>query len=350
MRTNLLACDLDHIINHTYGLWNELRNKRIFITGGTGFVGSWLLESFLWANDLFGLDASVLVLTRDIDSFRKKAPHIACSSSIDFINGDIRDFFYPEGDFSHIIHGATTSAVATFNNEDSLVKFDTIVEGTRRLLEFAKRCGTQKLLLLSSGAVYGKQPNDLAHISEAYSGAPSTNRTDSALGEGKRVAEFLCTYYSEKFGIEIKMARMFSFVGPNLPLDIHYAIGNFIRDGLRGGPILVKGNGTPLRSYLYVADLTIWLWTILFKGESCIPYNVGSEEAISIKSLAYKVAMCLKSPVTVEIIGNYSQDKRNEKYIPSTERAQKHLGLRQWIGLDEGIMRTLSFYLQQIDK
>jgi dTDP-glucose 4,6-dehydratase len=338
---NPLSQDLDHILTHTEGLWKDLWGKRLFITGGTGFFGCWLLESFAWANDKLDLNASVLVLTRDYDAFQKNAPHLAANPAIQFHIGDVRNFNFPEGEFSHIIHAAATSAVATFHNEDPLVKFDTVVEGTRHTLDFAAQCHAKKFLMTSSGAVYGKQPFDMTHISEDYCGAPDTTDPNSAWGESKRAAEFLCTYYSRKYGIETKIARCFSFVGPYLPLDIHYAIGNFIRDGLNGGPIQVNGDGTPYRSYLYAADLAIWLWTILFKGESCYPYNVGSEEDITIAELADTVAQCFQKPIAVKVAKMPEPGKPAERYIPSTKRVREQFYLRQTIDLRDGIKRTI---------
>ena len=342
---NPLAGDLDHILAHTGDLWEELRGKRLFITGGTGFFGSWLLESFLSANKKFDLNASVLVLTRNSEEFRKRVPHLALNPAVGFHLGDVRNYSFPEGEFSHIIHAAATSAVATFNKEDPLAKFDTVVGGTRHTLDFAVKCKAKKFLLTSSGAVYGKQPANITRIPEDYSGAPDPSDIKSAWGESKRAAEFLCSYYSKKYNIETKIARCFSFVGPYLQLDVHYAIGNFIRDALNGGPIRVNGDGTPVRSYLYAADLAVWLWTVLFKGESCMPYNVGSEEEISIVQLADVVAQVLQVPKGVEIARSPAHDRPPERYVPSTRFAQESLGTRQVIGLKDAIKRTLAHSL-----
>jgi len=340
--TNPLAVDLDYILSHTEKVWDDLRGQRLFITGGTGFFGAWLLESFAWANDHLNLNASLLALTRDVAAFRKKAPHLADHRAIDFHVGDIRDFTFPAGEFSHIIHAATTSALATFNNEDQLVKFDTIVQGTRHTLDFAVYCRAKKILLTSSGAVYGVQPPIMTHMEEDYRGAPESTDVGAALGEGKRGAEFLCAYYSGKYGMEVKIARCFSFVGPYMPLDVHYAIGNFIRDGLNGGPIRVNGDGTPYRSYLYAADLIIWLWTILFKGRSCRPYNVGSEEAINIADLADMVAGCFPRRIEVKIAKSPDRTRLPERYVPSTIRVRNECGVGQSIGLERGIIKTIA--------
>lgn len=341
---NPLASDLNHILSHTEDLWEELRGQRIFVTGGTGFFGAWLLESFAWANAHFNLKASLVVLTRDVEAFRKKTPRLANDHAIGFHVGDIRNYRFPEGEFSHIIHAATTSAVATFNKEDPLVKFDTVVQGTRHTLDFAVRCHAKKLLITSSGAVYGVQPPNMTHIPEDYRGSPDPADSGAALGEGKRTAEFLGTYYSGKYGIETKIARCFSFVGPYLPLDIHYAIGNFIRDGMKGDPILVKGDGTVYRSYLYAADLVIWLWTILLRGKACYPYNVGSEDHITMAELAHTVSQCFQKPIEVQIAKTPDPVQPVERYVPLTKRAQEELGLRQRIDLPEGIKRTISFF------
>lgn len=340
---NPLAQDLDHILAHTEGLWEELRGQRIFITGGTGFFGCWLLESFCWANDKLGLGASATVLTRDPSAFQCKVPHLAGHPAVLLHAGDVRTFHFPAGHFSHVIHAAT-EASAKLNAEDPLLMLDTIVEGTRRTLDFAVACGAKKFLLTSSGAVYGRQPPELTHVPEDYVGAPDTTDPASAYGEGKRTAELLCALYRQKAGLETKIARCFAFVGPYLPLDVHFAIGNFIRDALGGGPILVKGDGTPLRSYLYAADLAIWLWSILIRGIGGWPYNVGSEDGCSVVDVANVVAAA-SGDCRVGVMGRVP-GKHREAYVPSTERARMELGVDAWIDLPDAVRRTLASNVQ----
>jgi dTDP-glucose 4,6-dehydratase len=343
---NPLAADLDHILAHTAGLWDEFRGRRIFITGGTGFLGCWLLESFLWANDRLGLGASATVLSRDPESFRYKAPHLAGHPAIRLHTGDVRHFEYPEGEFSHVIHAAT-AASAKLNDEDPLLMLDTIVAGTRRVLDFAVARGAGKFLLTSSGAVYGQQPSELPHLPETYAGGPDTMEPASAYGEGKRLSELLCAVYHGRHGLETKIARGFAFVGPYLPLDAHFAIGNFMRDAISGGPIRVSGDGTPVRSYLYAADLAIWLWTILVRGEACRPYNVGSEEALSVLETASAVARGFHPARPVRVERQHSGQGVSGRYVPSTARARGALQLAQFVSLEEAIRRTSSFYREK---
>jgi nucleoside-diphosphate-sugar epimerase len=341
-RENPLAADLDHILAHTSGLWDELRGQRLFITGGTGFFGCWLLESFTWANDRLGLGTSAVVLTRDPEAFRRKAPHLAFHPAVQLHQGDVRSFSFPEGTFSHVIHAAT-EASSRLNAEQPLVMFDTIVEGTRRVLECARACSARKFLLTSSGAVYGKQPPELTNIPEDYAGGPDPADPASAYGEGKRAAELLCALYAREYGLQAKIARCFAFVGPYLPLDAHFAIGNFIKDGLQGGPTRVLGDGTPFRSYLYAADLAIWLWTILMDGASCRPYNVGSERQIDIAGVARTVADAFRPRPIVEVARQRLAGHWSEHYVPCTQRAQAELHVEEHIALPDAVARTAAW-------
>jgi len=302
-----------------------------------------LWESFAWENDKLGLKANAVVLTRKLDAFRDKAPHLVAHPAIQFHVGDVRSFEFPKGEFSHIIHAATETGnqPATI---DPILRFTSNIDGTRRVLGFARDSGARKFLFTSSGAVYGKQPSDMAHISENYVGAPETTDPNTDYGQSKRASEFLCAAYAKKYGLHILIARCFAFVGPGLPLDSNFAVGNFIRDAMNGDPIQIDGDGTPFRSYLYAADLAIWLWTILFRGRSCRPYNIGSDEAISIADLAQRVREVIAPQARVAVAGKPVEGQPAERYVPSIERCESELGLHVRIPLTEAIRRTAGWY------
>ncbi|MES2223074.1 MAG: NAD-dependent epimerase/dehydratase family protein, partial [Acidobacteriota bacterium] len=166
------VADLNYILENNASLWEELRGRRIFITGGTGFFGCWLLESFIAANSAFDLQAQAVVLTRSAARFRERAPHLACNPAVQLLEGDVRTFSFPDGEFPFVIHAATesvrTSPANPLATDPSTELLSTILEGTRRCLEFAESRGTTKFLLTSSGAVYGRQPWDMTHIPEDY--------------------------------------------------------------------------------------------------------------------------------------------------------------------------------------
>jgi dTDP-glucose 4,6-dehydratase/UDP-glucose 4-epimerase len=342
--SQVLSQDMENILARKVELWEQLRNESIFITGGTGLFGRWILESLVSANQAFNLNFKITILTRNPGAFREQAPHLAQNPIINFHQGDVINFDFPKENFTYIIHGATTSANETFRGEDPLRKFDTLVNGTRHVLEFATSCKIKRFLFLSSGAAYGTPSTGVDFITEDYSGAPDTCDVNSALGQAKRTAEFLCTYYAEKHQWSYSVARCFSFVGPFLPLDIHYAIGNFIKQALFEDSITVKGDGSPIRSYLYMGDLVTWLLTILLEGSNGQIYNVGSDQAISIEGLAYLVRDTLSPKKAVHVLGQSTYSVGNivrNRYVPSIEKARRELGLDVWTSLVDSIRSTV---------
>jgi dTDP-glucose 4,6-dehydratase len=340
--TNRLAHDLDRILARTEPLWQELHSQRILITGATGFFGCWLLESFAWANRRLHLNARAVGLSRHPALLVEKAPHLAEDPAISLHAADVRHGDFPQGAFSHVIHAAT-EASAALNNEAPRVMFDTIVEGTRRALQFSIASSATRFLLVSSGAVYGTQPPQLSHLGESFTGGPDPLDPRNAYAEGKRSAEMLCSLGASP-RLATTVARCFAFVGPYMKLDAHFAVGNFIADRLHDRPIRVLGDGSPVRSYLYASDLMGWLWTILFQGQSCRAYNVGSEEAVNIATLAREVAAALPPVVDVDIAATATPGANVHRYVPCTARAREELGLRTEVPLREAICRTHAWF------
>ena len=301
--------------------------QRIFITGGTGFFGKSILDYRL-RHPEFLADAELTILSRDPAAFIAANPRLANQLGVAFVAGDVRTFNFSTlqpFNFSTIIHAAT-AAVTTLSDDEM---HTTIVDGTRHLLEFAKSCGAKRLLFTSSGAVYGPQT---VVVDESAPTSPTT-----AYGRGKLAAERMCI----ESGIPTCIARCFAFTGPYLNRRIHFAIGNFIQDCLDGKDIIIKGDGTPLRSYLYADDLVEWLFAILDRGKPGRPYNVGSPEGLSIRELAETVRSALgtKNEISIQGIPQPLNPStlQPSTYVPIVTRAETELGLRVTVPLTEAI-------------
>lgn len=314
--------------------------SRIFLTGGTGFFGKWLLHSYVALRQRVQCPVTMAVLSRSPADFLDKNPWFKAVDGLDFIEGDVRTFDFDQlPPFDCVIHGATCAS-AQLEREQPDEMFAVIAEGTRHLLEFTRRCGARRLLFISSGAVYGPQPASVSHLPESHDGEPVT-----AYGKGKKLAEHLCLEESQG-RFECVIARPFAFVGPYLPLDAHFAIGNFIRDCLEDRDIVIQGDGTPLRSYLYAADLAEWLWTILLRGAPGRAYNVGSNEAIAILDLARLVRTCAGTENEIVVREKTVDGAAPAQYVPSAERAMSELGLAVRFGLSAAVRRTLAWHRQ----
>jgi len=265
----ILTEDLDNIYRIGAPLWSELGNSRIFLTGGTGCFGCWLLAAGCWllaaggwllrslmhAIRHHGINIDVTILSRNPDAFRMVEPELGQCSEFHFLKGDIANFAFPEGDFDYVIHGATDSSNWVLRN-DPIRMCKSIINGVQRVLDFACSASSPRVLFLSSGASYGGEPPEGCSIPEAWTGnAIDVLVINKAYTETKRASEMLCTVYRHQRNLDIVIARCFSFIGPGLPLDANYAIGNFIGDMLAGRNILVRGDGLEERSYLYTSDL-----------------------------------------------------------------------------------------------
>lgn len=310
------------------------QNCDIFLTGGTGFFGKSLLEYFKLLEKNGEWRGNLYILSRNPSRFCDDYPELTGLTGLRFIKGDIRDFDYSDLPcFDYVIHAAT-EADSKLLAENPEEMYSVIVDGTRKVLEMCEAKKGGRLLYVSSGAVYGVQPPELSHVSEDFQCNPVT-----AYGEGKLKAENLCL----ESGIDTVIARCFAFVGPHLPLGKHFAIGNFINNVLKGEDILIKGDGTPYRSYMYATDLAEWLFTILLKGRSGEAYNVGSDVEVSIKELAEIVADFSGGKSKVIIARKPENGVLPSRYVPNIAKAATQLNLSCKISLETAISRTIEF-------
>ncbi len=333
--TSIPAQDLDHILTHAHASFTTLAHANLFITGGTGFFGHSLLESLLHANRALHLNLRATVLTRDAARFRATSPHIATDPAITLLEADIRTFAFPATPHTHVLHAATDSGgQQAHQSPESLAA--SILSGTRRVLDFAAATRAMRLLYTSTGAVYGRSTT-LLHTPETFLDTTPPLLPPNSYEDAKRRSELLCLDHPELHPV---IARCFAFVGPHLPLDQHFAIGNFIGSALASQPIHIKGDGTPRRSWLYSADLAIWLWTLLTHGTPSRAYNVGSDHGLTIADAARITAATLRHNLPIQIDGKPDPVAPLNSYVPDISRATTELNLRVTIPLEEALRRT----------
>lgn len=333
--------DLDYIFHNTKDMWEPLRGKSIFLTGGTGFFGKWLLESFIYVNEKLGLNAKIISLSRNPELFIQEYTfYNEHKNSVRFVKGDILTYdFKIDEEVQFIIHAAT-AASDSLNKNNPLLMLDTITFGTRNVLDFALTQPIEGFLFISSGAVYGKQPSDVSNIQESDSFKININNSNSAYSEGKRIAELYCSTYFEKYNIPVKIARCFAFVGPYLPLDTHFAIGNFINNVIKKEDIVIIGDGSTTRSYMYASDLSIAIWKILLIGNNNKPYNVGVDTAYSLK----EIALILKKSYGNKVqILNSNKDLPKNIYVPNIDALINELKIKHFVQIEEAIQKTIEF-------
>jgi nucleoside-diphosphate-sugar epimerase len=317
-----------------------LEGANLFITGGTGFLGRWLVEAFLDLESNFKLGCNLTILSRNPDAFMDLLPHLKRSNNIQFIRGDIRRFTFPEKNFTHIIHGAT-SPDPKLNSNDPIEMYEVITNGTKFILDYASSRNTSRVLTLSTSNIYGSDQNYLTHVFEECNISPDPYNKNSAYLEGKRVAEFLCAVYAEKNSTKFPVARLFHQIGPHIPLHSGNAAGDFIKNVLQSMPILLQSDGSNFRSYMYSSDFTVWIYTLLLKGDSKA-YNVGSERGLYLADIAKKIA--IQYDLQIQSKKPIPKCLDQKGVVPSTQRAFNEFNLTTEVDFIEAVTKTVSWY------
>lgn len=327
---------------HLRKLSSILQDQTILITGGTGFFGKWLTLLLTEMSDRLRLNLRLIIFSRQAEDVRRQFPWIYDHPCVQICPGDVlkmQDVAIDACDY--VIHAAT-EASEKLNRERPRLMLEVAALGTSQVLEFAERVGARRVLLASSGAIYGPQPPHITHLKESDFQVLDPGNIANAYAIGKLAAEYLCN--AQPAGKpETVIARCFAFVGPFLPRQTHFAVGNFIQDALENREIIIKGDGRPRRSYMYGADLVIWLTTLLLKGASHTAYNVGGDCSLSIQELAVTVREVCSLNQEIQILTPVDPAARVPQYVPDVSKARQELGLELWTDVREAIQRTYDF-------
>ncbi len=311
----------------------EITDQHIFVTGGTGFIGYWLLLACHWLNER-GANIRITLLSRHPARFIERHPEFRTMPWIAWAEGDVKNYPWPGEHFDAVIHGATDTSPAASRMPEL---YDDITLGTRRVLKHAVEAGARRMLLIGSGAVYGEQPVGLQGLPEDYPGLNHSLGANDAYGRGKRAMEECALNAAGSHQIDVVAARCFSFVGFGLPS--HLAISEFIDDALYRDQLRITGDGRAVRSYLHAADLAVWLLTLLARGERGKAYNVGSPKPLSLLETAALVRDTLAPATPIRVLNNTSGAPR-QRYIPDTRRIEDELKVHCWTPLEYAIRST----------
>jgi nucleoside-diphosphate-sugar epimerase len=336
--SGLSISDLNLIVQNEYVPWRKFENSKILIYGGTGFIGSWLTTALKYANSKLGLNIEVSIVTRDARAAQVKFGSIV-SNGIQFIEhdfafGPLNDFFQAD----YIFHGATPTRVLTGS-----INSVNLLNASINAASHAIRCKSSRfevpmVVHLSSGAVYGRQSMENSHRSEDDKVA---NELD-AYGQAKLATDRVLKDALCEGKIQFQSPRLFAFTGPLLQLDAHFAVGNFVLDGVQGKPISVNGNPNTLRSYMYPSDLVIAILTIATHDEF-LNVNIGSEEIISMSNLAYLI-----SRLTTQKEVLFTNPNLNpSNYVPSISRLKSILPGYKFLTLEDSLRRWIEWINRQ---
>ena len=338
----LLESDLAEISDRLLPIADRLQGARILVAGGTGFVGTWLVESLLNLDRRNGLGASMVILTRDARAYAARAPHLALDPRIEVHQGTLDGLGRLDGvaGVTHAIHAAST-VNRPREPEEALAALQTLDQGTEGLLQAAKRWPMKRFLYLSSAAVYDRLLNGIS-FQEDGPGCPPVSKPTSAYATGKRMAELRTCLHASSSGYTAVIARLGAFLGPLLPMEGVFAAGNFMGDALAGRRIRILGDGTAVRSYQYAGDLAVWLWTLLLCGEAGEAYNVGGEVSVNLWELAELINRLAEGP-GVDVLGKSDLTRPVDVYAPPVKKAMDRFGLVNLVCLEEAIQRTLQW-------
>lgn len=332
MNTSISVSDLDQILDCSSSSFMSLNNANILISGASGFVGTWLTSSLLYASNKMDLDLQVTVLVRNQKKLLNRLQEIPKNLKLVEIDYLKKPDIHLKPNYSHIIQ-STTPSMPNSGSFDQENVSNVSYQSNEFLLNFAKKHKVPPIFChLSSGAVYGNPEKLVGPINEQI-----TSDDDSSLsnyGVVKRSLEREIEEASNRGDIRGCNPRLFAFGGPFLQLDAHFAIGNFMQNAILNQPISINGDPSTIRSYLYPTDLISFLLALL-NNPTLDPIHIGSSQSITMLELATLFSNLFKLPIEV----NTKPQSVFSSYFPSTTKSEKYLGVKQKISIEESLLR-----------
>lgn len=264
---------------------DELRFKKILITGANGLICSALVDFFLQLNDTTAANVDIYAAARDYKRITHRFQDRTARADFHFVPYDALEPLHCDVRFDYLIHGAGNANPAAYVNEPVETMLANIV-GLKSILDYARACGGRRVLYISSSEVYGRKDNTEPYSEDDYGYVDILNMR-ACYPSAKRAAETLCVAYQAEFGVETVIVRPGHVYGPTATDGDTRASSQFPRDVINGKDIVMKSAGAQIRSYCYVLDCVSAILTVLLRGESGGAYNISNRDSIvSIRQMA----------------------------------------------------------------
>lgn len=332
----------------------ELDNCTVMITGATGMLGSYFLYTLVKLNEELGKNITIVPVMRNIN---KLDPELLNKDYIKPVVGDVTEPINYNGDIDYIIHAASPASPKIMKDHPVETNFANTL-GTANTLKLAKDKNVKGYLYISSREIYG-QPNPGQKYFTEYGSLGQVNPLVPRNGyaEGKKAAENMCSGFREEYGVPTFIGRLAHTYGPGMSIDDGRVQADFLKDVVNNRNIVMKSEGTSVRTYTYVADAVSALYKILLEGKDMV-YNVADERnETSIKELAETLTSIYPEKELKVVIDIPEEDKSNKKGeasftegILSTEKIRNELGWNAKYNIKDGFKRTLEYLNLELEK
>lgn len=337
----VLQEDLEIIANKE----NELKDCTVLVTGATGLIGSQIVKSLLCKNRLKNSNIKVIALVRNKEKVKKTFKYVIKNENLKFIYGDIITPIEIEDHIDYIIHTASTTASKDFVNKP-VETIESVVRGTKNILELAKNKKIRSIVYLSTMEVYGAADPNKDRISEDDLGYIDVLKIRSSYPESKKLAENLCASYFSEYNVPVKIARLAQTFGPGVLKGDNRVFAQFARSVINNEDIILHTDGESIRNYCYIRDSIMGIFTLLNRGQNGQAYTISNENScISIKEMAEMVAMkiaegkikvVIKVPENLESYGYAPKEK-----MKLSSKKMKDLGWKAEVSIEESYRRMI---------
>lgn len=343
---SVVTADLEFITGEYTIPWYNLKDKTVMITGASGFLAAYMVETLLFLNKTKQLNVTVIAVVRNRIGFVDRFKHHQDAENLICIEQDVSSTIKVDCKIDFLIHAAS-QASPKYYSVDPVGTLSANTLGTAHLLELARTHKVEGFLYFSSAEVYG----EASHVptTESDYGYLDPLAVRSCYAESKRMGENMCVSWHHQYGVPAKIVRPFHTYGPGMRLDDGRVYADFVADVVNGRDIVLRSDGLTRRSFCYLADATAGFWTVLLNGDNAKAYNIGNPDGeISIRDLANLVATLYPEK---HISVNFEYRNEAERYLtsqisvtcPDITQARS-LGWNPSTSIENGFRKTIESY------